>query len=82
MNEEGDTVEGYHLVVGGGFGPDAGIGRELSRDVRAEDVPAAVERLLKAYLRTGPGRTKPSRPSRAGTTSKRCRCFERGGWPT
>jgi ferredoxin-nitrite reductase len=59
VNEEGDTVEGYHLVVGGGFGPDAGIGRELSRDIRAEDVPAAVERLLKTYLshRVGPDET-------------------------
>jgi len=59
VNEEGDTVEGYHLVVGGGFGPDAGIGRELSRDIRAEDVPAAVERLLKTYLshRIGPDET-------------------------
>ena len=29
MNEDGDTVEGYHILVGGGFGPDAALGREL-----------------------------------------------------
>ena len=47
---EDDTVEGYHLYAGGGFGPDADIGREVYRDVKAEDAPKTVERLLKAYL--------------------------------
>src|SRR5438874_9754915 len=50
VSEEGDTVEGYHLHVGGGFGPDAALGRELYRDVKAEDAPKTVERVLKAYL--------------------------------
>jgi ferredoxin-nitrite reductase len=45
-----DTVEGYHLYAGGGFGPDADIGQEVYRDVKAEDAPKTVERLLKAYL--------------------------------
>jgi ferredoxin-nitrite reductase len=45
-----DTVEGFHVHVGGGFGPDAAIARELARDVRAEDCPALVERLFAAYL--------------------------------
>jgi len=49
-SEEGDTIEGYHIVVGGGFGPDAAIGREIYRDVKAEDAPQTVERMLKAYL--------------------------------
>ncbi len=47
---DGDTVEGYHVLVGGGFGPQAALGRELYRDVRAEDAPQTVERILKAYL--------------------------------
>jgi ferredoxin-nitrite reductase len=49
-NEEADPVEGYHILVGGGFGPDAALGRELYRDVKAEDVPQTIERILKAYL--------------------------------
>jgi ferredoxin-nitrite reductase len=59
VSEDGDTVEGYHVHVGGGFGPDAALGREIYRDVRAEDAPALVERLLKAYLahRLSPGET-------------------------
>jgi ferredoxin-nitrite reductase len=49
-SEEGDAVEGYHIHVGGGFGPEAAIAPELYRDVRAEDAPRVVERMLKAYL--------------------------------
>jgi ferredoxin-nitrite reductase len=50
ISEDGDTVEGYHIHVGGGFGPDQGLGREVYRDVKAEDAPITVERMLKAYL--------------------------------
>ena len=49
-SEDGDTVEGYHIHVGGGFGPDAAIAPELYRDVKAKDAPRTVERMLKAYL--------------------------------
>jgi ferredoxin-nitrite reductase len=48
--EEADPVEGYHISIGGGFGPDAALGRELYRDVVAEDAPRTIERILKAYL--------------------------------
>jgi ferredoxin-nitrite reductase len=49
--EGDDTVEGYHLFTGGGFGPDADIGQEVFHDLKAEDAPQTVERLLKAYLK-------------------------------
>jgi ferredoxin-nitrite reductase len=49
-SEEGDAVEGYHIHVGGGFGPDAAIAPEIFHDVKAEDAPALIERMLKAYL--------------------------------
>lgn len=45
-----DTVEGFHILVGGGFGPDAAIGREIYRDVKVEDCPKVVERMLRAFL--------------------------------
>jgi ferredoxin-nitrite reductase len=50
VSEEGDTVEGYHILVGGGFGPDAALGREIFRDVKAEEAPEMIERILRAYL--------------------------------
>jgi ferredoxin-nitrite reductase len=55
INDEGDTVDGYHIVTGGGFGAKGAIGQEILRGVRARDAPAKVENLLKAYLahRTG-----------------------------
>jgi len=56
LNEDDDPAEGYHILVGGGFGPNAALGRELYRDVIAEDAPRTIERILKAYLthRTSP----------------------------
>jgi ferredoxin-nitrite reductase len=50
VSEDGDAVEGYHVLVGGGFGPNAALGREVYRDVKAEDAPKTVERILKAYV--------------------------------
>jgi ferredoxin-nitrite reductase len=49
-SEDGDTVEGYHIHVGGGFGPDAVIAPEIYHDVKAEDAPRTVERMLRTYL--------------------------------
>jgi ferredoxin-nitrite reductase len=49
-SDESDPVEGYHVLIGGGFGPNAAIGRELYHDVTADDAPRTVERILKAYL--------------------------------
>ncbi len=54
-----DTVEGFHILVGGGFAEKGGMARELYRDVKLEDVPARVEAMLQAYLahRTGKDET-------------------------
>jgi ferredoxin-nitrite reductase len=49
-NEDDDPVEGYHILIGGGFGPNAALGRELYRDVVAEAAPRKIEHILKAYL--------------------------------
>lgn len=47
---DGDTVEGYHLVVGGGWGDRRGIARELLNGVPMRDVPTRIASLLQAYL--------------------------------
>lgn len=51
-----DTVEGYHIYVGGGYGAEQTIAREIYRDVVAPDAPQVVERMLAAYQqhRAGP----------------------------
>jgi len=49
--EDGEEqIEGYHIYVGGGFGPDAALGREIYRDVKAKDAPRVIESMLKGYL--------------------------------
>ena len=45
-----EMVEGYHLVVGGGYGGEQGIGRRLLESLPFDAVPPAVERLLRHYL--------------------------------
>ena len=56
VGEDGDTVEGYDIVVGGGFAERAKIGRELWKAVRAEECPGRIEGLLRAYLAHRRGR--------------------------
>jgi ferredoxin-nitrite reductase len=49
--EQGEEeVEGYHILVGGGYGAEAKIGRELYRDVKADDAPMVVEGILRVYM--------------------------------
>jgi ferredoxin-nitrite reductase len=49
-NEQSPQLEGYHIYVGGGFGPQAALGQEIYRDVKADDAPKKIERMLKAYV--------------------------------
>jgi len=48
--DDAQQIEGYHIYVGGGFGADAALGREIYRDVKAQDAPGVVEGMLKGYL--------------------------------
>jgi ferredoxin-nitrite reductase len=59
VHDDGDPIEGYTIVVGGGFADRAAIGRTLWKEVPAGDCPEKVERLLRAYLghRAGPSET-------------------------
>jgi len=45
-----DMVEGYHLFVGGGYGAEQGIARELCRDVTATELPIVLDQLIARYL--------------------------------
>ena len=46
-----DKREGYHVYVGGGFGQDQGVARELFRSVSFEILKPTVEKMLRGYLR-------------------------------
>ena len=49
-DEDAEMVEGYHVFVGGGYGPEQDVGRQLYASVPADDCPATVERMLRGYL--------------------------------
>ena len=67
-SEDGDAVEGYHIYVGGGFGPYAALGREIYRDVKAEDAPKHVEaHAARPISRIAPRAKKASSTLRGGT---------------
>ncbi len=46
-----EKVEGYHVYVGGGFGQDQAVGRELFRGVAFDSLKGTVEKMLRGYLR-------------------------------
>jgi ferredoxin-nitrite reductase len=45
-----EAVEGYAIYVGGGAGPERGLGREVYPALAMAEVPRRVEGLLRAYL--------------------------------
>src|SRR5579859_5851651 len=47
----GESVDGYHVFVGGGFGKHQAVGRQIFAGVTAAELPRTLERLLRAYLR-------------------------------
>lgn len=47
---QGESVEAYNVVVGGGTGPAAGIGRQLFSGILATELPRLLERMLRVYL--------------------------------
>jgi len=54
----GETVEGYHVFVGGGFGDKQAVGRQLFTGVSFEALKPMLERILKNFLRyRQPGET-------------------------
>jgi len=42
--------EGYNIVLGGGTGPHAGVGREVFKGISSAEVPLLIERILKTYI--------------------------------
>ncbi|MCC7375614.1 MAG: NirA family protein [Verrucomicrobiales bacterium] len=58
VNHGGESVEGYHVVLGGGTGLDAAVGRQIFTGIPFEQIPALLERALKVFLaRRQPGET-------------------------
>ncbi len=53
-----DGREGYHLVIGGGMGPEQGIARQIFSGVAAEELNTLVPKILATYqAKHSPGET-------------------------
>jgi len=46
-----DGREAYHVFVGGGFGKNAACGRQIYQALPFDEINAAVEKILRAYLK-------------------------------
>ena len=46
----GETLEGYHVCVGGGFGENQAVGRQVFSGVSFEQLKPTLEKMLKVYL--------------------------------
>jgi ferredoxin-nitrite reductase len=46
-----ESVDGYHVFVGGGFGKYQAVGRQVFAGVHAEEMPGMIENMLKTYLK-------------------------------
>ena len=52
----GESVDGYHIFVGGGFGRNQAVGRQVFAGVTCKELPQTLERMLRAYLKHRQGR--------------------------
>ncbi|MEQ1852430.1 MAG: NirA family protein [Chthoniobacteraceae bacterium] len=52
----GESVDGYHVFVGGGFGKHQAVGRQVFNGVAAGDLPLTIEKTLRAYLKYRQGK--------------------------
>jgi ferredoxin-nitrite reductase len=48
--------DGYHLFVGGGFGRNQTMGRQIYSGLTFKELPSTVEKILRAYLKYRQGR--------------------------
>jgi len=47
----GESVDGYHIFVGGGFGANQAVGRQVFNAIDFESAKPLVEKMLRGYLR-------------------------------
>ena len=51
INDDGDTVDGFHVLVGGGYGEQGAMARELYQNIKSEDAPKLVQHMLTAFTK-------------------------------
>jgi ferredoxin-nitrite reductase len=54
----GESVDAYHLFVGGGFAKNQAVGRQVFSGVTASELPGMIEKMLRAYLKHRTGKSE------------------------
>ncbi|MDD5260976.1 MAG: NirA family protein [Methylacidiphilales bacterium] len=49
-NRSGETVEGYHVCLGGGFGANQKIGRQIFTGIPFDELKDLIEKILRVWL--------------------------------
>jgi len=52
----GESVDAYHIFVGGGFGRNQALGRQIFSGISSRELPQTLERMLRAFLKHRHGR--------------------------
>lgn len=53
---QGESVEGYHITVGGGFGENRKVGRQIFSNISFNSLGTTLEAMMKGYLRMREGK--------------------------
>ena len=51
VKRAGETLDGYHVFVGGGFGKNQAVGRQVFASIPHDELPPLMEKVLRGYLR-------------------------------
>jgi ferredoxin-nitrite reductase len=54
----GESVDAYHLFVGGGFAKNQAVGRQVFSGVTANEFPSVIEKMLRTYLKHRAGKAE------------------------
>ena len=50
VKRDGESVEGYNMVIGGGVDNEQGIARELQNGIAGDELPDVIENILQKYM--------------------------------
>jgi len=51
VKRSGETLDGYHVFLGGGFGKYQAVGRQVFHAIPHDELPPLLEKVLRGYLR-------------------------------
>jgi ferredoxin-nitrite reductase len=51
VNAGGSTVEGYNIVLGGGYGADAAVAKDVFKGISFDEIPNLLDQILATYMK-------------------------------